>query len=264
MTRACMALIVTGAFLMSDCPAATKGVIDEFSSPGTAGWGSQIGNSNPGTGGVGGVSDGFLLLSSDFESNFGSASSDPGYTGDWIAAGVTEVSFYLNDVGTPQPFEFHLLVTGGPLGATTWQHNTGFQPPSNAWQRYVVDVTSAANWTQIRGTASFTDVLHAVSRMHFRHDLPSFFSSPDPVAGDLGVDRIALGPTCHTPPQDINGDGSVDGTDFGAFSACFNGTGNPTAPTCDCFDSDGDGDVDGTDYGAFGACFNGTGNPPNC
>jgi hypothetical protein len=70
---------------------------------------------------------------------------------------------------------------------------------------------------------------------------------------------------CFAKPQDIDGDGDVDGTDYGVFSTCFNGSGNPyNGATCVCFDADQDGDVDGTDYGVFSACFNGAGNPPNC
>jgi len=69
---------------------------------------------------------------------------------------------------------------------------------------------------------------------------------------------------CNTPPQDNNGDGFVDGTDYGAFAACFNGTGNPYNGDCACFDVNDDGSIDITDYGTFAGCYNGTGNPPNC
>ena len=35
-------------------------------------------------------------------------------------------------------------------------------------------------------------------------------------------------------------------------------------PGCEAADFDQDGDVDGTDYGVFSGCFNGSGNPPAC
>lgn len=75
--------------------------------------------------------------------------------------------------------------------------------------------------------------------------------------------RVAESP-CGTPRQDVNGDGSVDGTDYGVFSSCFNGSGNIASAACQCLDADADGDVDGVDFGVFSSCFNGAGNPPGC
>jgi hypothetical protein len=71
---------------------------------------------------------------------------------------------------------------------------------------------------------------------------------------------------CNTPPQDSDGDGDVDLTDYGEFLGCYNGPGNPhgIAESCPCFDTDDDGDVDLTDYGAFLSCYNGPGNPAGC
>jgi hypothetical protein len=74
---------------------------------------------------------------------------------------------------------------------------------------------------------------------------------------------------CNDPPQDADGDGDVDLSDYGDFLSCYNGPakpynagGDPTA--CVCFDNDNDGDVDLSDYGDFLTCYNGPGNPPGC
>ncbi|MBN1489034.1 MAG: hypothetical protein JXA69_03885 [Phycisphaerae bacterium] len=73
---------------------------------------------------------------------------------------------------------------------------------------------------------------------------------------------------CYDPVQDSDGDGDVDLSDFGQFSACFNGPNRPWSPTapnpqaCSCFDQDDDGDVDLTDFGVFSSCFNGPNRPP--
>jgi CSLREA domain-containing protein len=48
---------------------------------------------------------------------------------------------------------------------------------------------------------------------------------------------------------DVDGDGDVDATDFGAFRAAFGGTANLA------FDFDNDGDVDAADFGQFRARF---------
>jgi hypothetical protein len=65
-------------------------------------------------------------------------------------------------------------------------------------------------------------------------------------------------------PSDLDHDGDVDGSDYGLFSGCFNGSGNPPPPGCSTADLNGDGSIDGLDYGLFSACFNGSGNPPAC
>ena len=60
-------------------------------------------------------------------------------------------------------------------------------------------------------------------------------------------------------------DGDVDLSDFGHFSACFNGPNRPAAWTgCDDADFDADNDVDLTDFSVFAACFNGPNRPPAC
>ncbi len=73
--------------------------------------------------------------------------------------------------------------------------------------------------------------------------------------------------TCHCPPQDADGDGDVDLTDFGEFQSCFNGPNRPYADlwtVCFCLDADRDGDVDLNDFSEFQACFNGPNRPPAC
>jgi hypothetical protein len=82
------------------------------------------------------------------------------------------------------------------------------------------------------------------------------------------IDVIESGASaCNEPPQDVNGDGSVDLTDYGAFLSCYNGPNKPygsvTLP-CECFDGDVDNDVDLSDYGTFIDCYNGPGKPPAC
>lgn len=66
------------------------------------------------------------------------------------------------------------------------------------------------------------------------------------------------------PTADFDGDGDVDGADFGTFAHCYNGTGAPVPPGCEGVDLSADGSVDGVDYGIFSSCFNGSGNPPRC
>jgi hypothetical protein len=66
-------------------------------------------------------------------------------------------------------------------------------------------------------------------------------------------------------PADFDRDGDVDLFDYGVFSLCFSGPGNPPALAfCDALDFDDDGDVDLSDYGTFLGCYNGPGRRPAC
>jgi hypothetical protein len=173
--------------------AAVNGFTDTFPGTSTANWSGGTALSNPGAGGVGGAGDGYLQLSSAFAGNFGTQNSGSDYTGDWTAAGITEVSFFLRDVAADQSFSFHFLLTQGGSFGTTWQYDTPMDPPTGQWQQYTVDLTSETNWTRVRGSDPLATVLQSVSFAHFRHDLEPYFSNPDPIAGDIGIDSIRLG-----------------------------------------------------------------------
>ncbi len=193
-TRRSLTPFFVSTLFFSPVWAVSVGLVDDFSTPGTNGWTSVNSNTNPGTDGVGGSGDGYLniaQLSGPF--NFGSHNDGINYAGDWTAAGITQVSFFLNDVNTDQSFSFHFLLTGAD-DDSTWQYNPGFDPPSESWQQYVVDLNDDTNWTRIRGAASFTDVLASVTNAHFRHDLSPYTFSPNAIAGDIGIDNITLAP----------------------------------------------------------------------
>lgn len=292
------ALISIILLLVRSAPAAQFGFLESFSGAGTGGWGGGTPSTNPGSGGVGGSGDGYLLLDTNFASNFGVRNSSAPYFGDWNAAGITQVSFYLNDVGTDESFEFHLLVSDpdGSFG-TSWQYNTGFEPPNGSWQRYTVDLTDASKWTRIRGSSSLQTVLSDVGTLHFRHDRAPYTAFPNSIAGTLGIDDIFLGPDCNgnlvpdSTEPDGDGDGVIDACDNCAQTSNASqadGDGDGVGDACDAcpatapgaligsngctpdvrFDFDDDGDVDAADLMVFAACGSGPALPhdgsPNC
>lgn len=64
---------------------------------------------------------------------------------------------------------------------------------------------------------------------------------------------------------DMDGDGDVDMVDHDRFMNCYSSS--PTiqqSRDCACADFDRDLDVDGNDFNAFAACFNGPDQPPQC
>jgi hypothetical protein len=161
------------------------------------GWGGGATYGNPGTGGVRGAGDGYLRFSTPGPppqsfTNLGAQSAGPEYAGNWQAAGVTQVRFWLNDVGNADPLEMHFAIGNSGLG-NFWQYNTGFIPAHNAWTPFVVDLTSAAAFTQIIADAgTFNDALQNVNRILIRHDLAPYTQSPDAIVADVGLDELLL------------------------------------------------------------------------
>lgn len=279
------------------------GFVDDFKAPGVNGWGGGTPASNPGTGGVDGAGDGYLMLASAFAGNFGSRNGGDVYFGDFNEAGITLISFYLNDVQSPESFSIHFLVTGG-VPESTWQYDAGFTPPNNQWQRYSVDLTDQTKWTCTSGSATLAEVLGSVSRIHFRHDLPPYSQFPDPIAGTLGIDNIELASDCNANsipdrmepdadndriidacdacpntvlgaavdtqgcpvpvPGDFDRDGAVGPSDFSHFAECMLGPAVTQAdPLCASADFDHDADVDQSDFGVFQMCYRGASLPAN-
>ena len=153
------------------------------------GWSGGSVYSNPGHGGVGGEDDGYLVMSTPGLGKLGTFSSDPPYTGNWRAAGVDLVEFWLDDIGTDDPLEIHFSI-GNRLNL--WQYNQGFMPPSNQWARYAVTLVSASDFTQIIGPGGFEDALRNVELIHIRHDVAPYVQFPDNITGNVGIDRLLL------------------------------------------------------------------------
>jgi hypothetical protein len=185
------------AILPSPAPAGpTVGFIEHWSGTATDGWTSSDFFNNPGTGGVLGAGDGFLLFTTPGPTaikNLGVMSSGAEYTGNWLAAGITQVRFWVNDVGNPNPLEIHLALGDGQLG-NFWQYNPGFIPAQDTWTPFVVDLTSAAAFTHIinENAGTFDQALQNVNRILIRHDRAPYTQSPDTISADVGIDELLL------------------------------------------------------------------------
>jgi len=159
--------------------------------PGTSlgGWTGGASYSNPGTGGVEGADDGFLIMATTTQANLGTVNSNPEYRGNWRAAGISLVKLSLNDVNADEPLEIHFAIGNG---ANLWQYNLGFSPPEHAWQEFTVNLGSASNFTQTIGTGTFENALENVDRIQIRHDLAPYLQAPDKILGDVGIDNLLL------------------------------------------------------------------------
>lgn len=169
------------------------GFREDWTGTSTHGWlgggGSGVGISNPGTDGADGSGDGYLLLSLAVAGNFGSRSSGSEYIGNWPLAGIEQVRVAINDVGAPDALELHFCI-----GNTSnfWQYNQGFVPTNGVWKDYVIGLSDANQFTRIIGSGTFAQALQSIDRILIRHDLAPFVQSPDPGAGDFGIDRVIL------------------------------------------------------------------------
>lgn len=175
----------------------TLGFQEEFpAANGTAGFtgGAQL--SNPGTGGRGGAGDGYLRVAREpLSGNLGTYNAGIDYAGDYLAAGVTRVVFWLNDVGSDENLEIHLGIGSGGFGNQNfWQYNTGFNPPNGSWAMFEVDLTDSTNFTQTHAFpgGNYTQALRTADRILWRHDVAPYLSNPDPIAGQFGLDGILL------------------------------------------------------------------------
>jgi hypothetical protein len=172
---------------------AVLGFTERFPGTSTNGWtgGSQI--SNPGTGGLDGVGDGYILISTlPAGGKLGAYSDGPWYAGNWTTAGITQVQLWLNDVNAPQPLEIHVSL-GNSAGGNFWQYNVGFVPVNGVWTQFTVDLTNPANFTKINtGPGTFAQALAAVDKIHVRYDLAPFTQAPNTIAGDFGLDDVLL------------------------------------------------------------------------
>jgi len=189
--------ILALAFAAAGAPAAFAapmfGFNEPFTGPGVGGWSANIPEvSNPGTGGVQGSGDGYLYMRHT-GGNLGShCGFCPEYSGDWVAAGITHLGLSLNDVGTDEALELHVVIGNDD---SFWLYHTGFDPPNGEWARFVVDLTDSLKFTRIIGSPviSFDDAMRGVTKLQVRHDLAPFVQDPNDIAGDFGADEITLG-----------------------------------------------------------------------
>lgn len=170
---------------------ATLGFLESWSGTTVHNWAGGADTTNPGTGGVNGAGDGYLELTRTIKHHLGARSIEPEYVGNWRAANIDEVVFWLNDVDTDEALEIHFSV--GRFD-NLWQYNVGFLPPENAWGMFTVDLRSDTSFTRLIGspTATFEGALDSAQLVHIRHDKAPFTMTPDSIIGDVGIDELLL------------------------------------------------------------------------
>lgn len=211
-------------------PRAEPGLIENFVGTSIGGWGGGAAGAavydNPGSGGVSGPDDGFLRVTQAINAFFGAAEFNNTYAANYLTNGVGSIVVHLNDINAHDGFEMHLGL-GVPF-QNFWTYNGPLIPAHNSWSRHVVRIQplNPAHWSQVIGVGTLQDALANATTLLLRHDLAPYTQFPDPISGDLGIDRIILNPNC---PADTNGDNVVNFADLNNVLSFFgqNGVGLP-------------------------------------
>ncbi len=196
-------------------PRAEPGLVENFPGHSIGGWGGGTAGGavydNPGADGASGPTDGYLRITQPISAFFGAAEFASTYAANYLTNGVGGIVVHLNDINTFDNFEMHLGL-GVPF-QNFWTYDGPLLPANNSWSRHFVRIhpLNPAHWSQVIGFGTLQDALANSTTLLLRHDRPPYSQFPDPIAGDLGIDRIILTPIC---PGDTNGDNIVNFADL--------------------------------------------------
>ncbi len=175
---------------------------------------SWAGGSNPtytASGGPGGASDAFLMLTSGAQNKLATYNIDR-WSGNYPAAGVTRVEADLRNYGATDLF-IRVVLHG--TNGTRWSSSTPFVLSSGGtWTHVGVDLL-ASNFILTQGTGTFAATIASLDRLMFRHEV-MVSSSGSEITGQLGLDNIkAMGANDFTfalNKTQVAGQNSVKGT----------------------------------------------------
>lgn len=261
------AVVVT--LVASRTMAADTSFVQTWSSGTLAGWFSQAQLSNPGTGGVDGAGDGFLLIErtpDDFAGPLGVHARDDAevqaFLGDYVAAGAVSVTGWFKNFGDT-PIEVHVGIAGGQFGGgSRYMSVPGIAlPVGGGWVEGTFMISgNDLQWIGFGDpTETVEQLMTHVGGLVFRHDDSPIESMPPQYVGAFGIDNVKLNGSCVPQPADVDCDGDVDLHDFSSMLECVSGPGGGLLPECGTFDLDGDHDVDWIDFGRMQRVFTGPG-----
>ena len=215
MTRRSMPLVaalVAGLVTLQGTAAAqvTAGQVDDFESPGVAGWivgdpGHPAPPSNQTSGGPGGAGDGFLLLQStglDGPGSRMSAFNTAQWAGDYTAAGIAGVRLSANNFG-PSALSLRLLLAdpaGGPPSNAAVSTLALLLPANSGWTSLFFPLLPGS-LTPVLGTVAGA-LSNATELRLFHNPAPVFTGPPNSspaVLASLGIDNVTAVSTVPEP-----------------------------------------------------------------
>jgi len=173
------------AFVAAPAGAATLGMIDDFQDLTTQGWMSGGPNPNPpinvADAGQLGVGDHVLQISAHGNGGAGTnlvAFNTSQWTGDFTAAGITEIRFDASNVGN-NPISLGFEINGSAI-----TFDTGTISPGSGWNNYSIPLTSLVFGSPAN--------LNSVSELRLRYIQGGSFIGG--VAAEVHVDNIQAVP----------------------------------------------------------------------
>jgi hypothetical protein len=198
--RLCRHLALIAVTWLSSVPAAAimLGEFDDFQSGTSEMWTGGIALSNQPNGGPDGVGDRYLRLDSG-GGNLG-IFNETQWAGNYAGAGVTRVTFDLNNFG-PSPVSLRVMIatpgcSAPPLTCTAWTStNATVLPITNGWVKVEFSLAEL-DLTRVLGSASYASSIVNVQKLLLRHDDggPSPPGSQMLVDADLGMDNVVALP----------------------------------------------------------------------
>jgi hypothetical protein len=207
----CTIVLVAGAIVAGEAGAAPP-FTEDFSG-GTAGWRFNTANSPPLVGVGSGGPDGGAFARNNLASLTGSMQSpntvllfrahktyagiDLGYTGDWITAGVKQVSAFVRH-DAPQPLEFVARFSPEANFPGAFYATTSLVP-SGAWTQITFNVTPASPQNVTYEGGTHQQVFQAfdnsgVANMQFGVTIPAGLSGTGPYVFDFDKVNVSLTP----------------------------------------------------------------------
>jgi hypothetical protein len=183
-----------------DASAVAANQTDDFQSGTVQNWQSPMSPpTNQSTGGPLGAGDRYLQLSASGK-NLG-AYNNTQWSGNYVAAGVNQVRFHLNNFG-PSALSLRIMLftpgcQAGPATCTAWT-STAAQPLASGSGWVVASFSLAeANLTRVFGSDNYATSLANVERLLIRHDsgTPNPPGTSDIVTATLGVDNVVPEPS---------------------------------------------------------------------
>lgn len=186
-------MVMASLSISSGARAIGIGSMDDFQNGTVSEWfgGTTI---TPQTNGQMGASDWYVTIASTGGSGAGSKlaahNSEPRWTGDYLAAGVTAVGVDMRNEGSTT-LQMRVVMFG--LG-NRFTSTTAFTlAPNSGWQHLTFPVTQAA-LTRVLGSGTYADTLGSVSQIMFRHDGSTPSSGGEAIIGKVGIDNVVAIP----------------------------------------------------------------------
>jgi hypothetical protein len=192
-----LVIVVVVAITADHARAVALGQVDTFQDGTTDSWATgQIQPVNISTGGPGGAGDRFLQLTSDGSGSNGrlTAFNRTQWTGNYIAAGVTEIDMDLNNFSNVT-LSIRLAFKSATFnGAPGYETSSAFSLAANSGWQHLVFLITPDSMTGVGGPSAFSTFFSNPAEMRIINASGTGDLTGSVVIGQLGIDNITAVP----------------------------------------------------------------------